>query len=165
MTDLEAIRELAAREERERHEAERAAREAVRQEALLNAPLSYGPIDWTRFTSTSQMSAREFSVWCDLSPRPRLGPPPAPPAPLKREVQFSEELMLQLAEANGRAMAKVIARERARTDEKLAGLQLELERVRGELGEIRAELTIDRSLANPPRRRSTTARRGSSPQH
>ena len=163
MSDLEAIRERAAREETERREAEAAEREARRMQALLNEPVSW---DWSRYRSPADMPQGAFSAWVDAG-KPRLGPPPPPPAPPKREVQFSEELMLQLADAGGRVTARAIAQERAKVDEKLAGLHAEIERLRGEIGQLRAEATVERALANdPPRRRPSTARRGSaSPQH
>jgi hypothetical protein len=135
-------------------EAERSAREARRIERLLDAPLP--PPDWSRYHSTLEMDARTFSVWCDSSPRPRLEPPPEPEpppppaAPRPPALKLDRALFERLADANGRAIGRAIA-ERARTAEELASLRLELERLRGELGQLRAAREAEQLVPAPAR--------------
>lgn len=90
MTDEELMecQRLAETQERERREAEQAARAERRLQAELNRPPP--PIDWRRFSKTSEMNSHEFSEWCDRG-KPKLGipksatpaPPPAPALDVK----------------------------------------------------------------------------------
>ena len=138
--DLEAIRAAAAAEERE----QRAEREQRRLERELDRPPPEP--DWSRFTSTLQMDARTFSLWCDLSPRPKLGPPEPPAPPLRPPAPAIDKL--KMAGQIARGVARAMADETKADRERIATLELRLRRL--EEGLIQKALTSSEPSCRSP---------------
>ena len=74
-------------------------------------------VDWTRFRSTVEMDARTFSLWCDLSPRPKLGPPQPPVE------RAAPPLPLVAVKGVARGIAEALAAEHKADRERIAKLE------------------------------------------